>query len=378
MNKYLIILSLLIVFQACQQKDEIPTDLAGKKTYLSTKKTELYELQKVIDDLTEEIEILEPKKKSKAILVSLDTINTTEFKQFVEVQAMVVAEDYVNASSETGGRLISMNVNEGDYVSRGKLIATVDLESLEKQLSEVQISYDLAKTVFERQKRLWDQNIGSELQFIEAKSNKERLEKSMETIRTNLKKKNVYAPISGYVDKEFVQSGEMTSPGMPIVSILNTSKVKVVADLPEKYLGSIKRGDVVDLEFPAIQKSMKSKISMMGRSIDPANRTFKVELNANNSSGKLKPNLLAKVSLNNYTNKEALVLPTDLILQDVTGNKFVFTVLQKDTSYFAKQVYVETGESYDNTIEITTGLKSSDIIVVEGARSLVDGNEVIF
>jgi len=378
MKKYILILSIFIGFQACQKKQELPEDLPGKKEFLSAKKTELYELQKLIDKVTLQIEELEPKKKSTAVLVSLDTLNTIEFKQFVDVQAMVVAEDYVNASSETGGRLMSMNVNEGDYVKKGSLIATVNLESLEKQLSEIQISYDLAKTVYERQKRLWDQNIGSELQYLEAKSNKERLEKSIETIQTNLKKKNVYAPISGYVDKEYAQSGEMTSPGMPIVSILNTSKVKVVADLPEKYLGTVKRGDLVDLEFPALQKTMKSKISMMGRSIDPANRTFKVEIQANNSSGNLKPNLLAKVSLNNYTNDNALVLPTDLILQDVTGKKYVFTAEQKDTSYFAKQIFVETGESYDNAIEITFGLNPGDKIIVEGGRSLVDGNEITF
>lgn len=377
MKKLIIISIAFLSIFACTKPDVIPEDLEGKKKYLSKQKTELLKIQAKINEVTEQIETLEPKKINTA-LVSLDTLETSEFNQYVEVQAMVVAEDYVNAASETGGRLLSLNVKEGQYVKRGALIATVDLESIENQLKELETSYDLAKTVFEKRQRLWDQQIGSELQYLEAKNTKERLEKSIETIQSNLKKKNVYAPISGYVDREFTQAGEMSAPGSPIVSILNASKVKIVADLPEKYLGTIKKGDLVEIEFPALQKNIKEKISLLGRSIDPSNRTLKVEINTNNRNGELKPNLLAKVLFNNYNKKDALVVSSDLVQQDVAGKKFVYLAQQQDTSYIAKQAYIQTGESYDNQIEITEGIEAGAIVIVDGARSLVDGSIIEF
>ena len=198
----------------------------------------------------------------------------------------------------------------------------------------------------------------------------------METLKSNLNKKNIYAPISGFVDKEFVQAGEMTGPGTPIISILNTSNVKVVADLPEKFLGTVKRGDLVDIEIPALQKSFKRKVKLLGRSIDPSNRTFKVEIDVNNKDKLLKPNLLAKVKIKNYSNSKALLVTSDLVLKDVAGKQFIFIATKKDTTYVAKQVFVETGESYDNKIEVLSGVEPNDLLVVEGARSLVDGTQL--
>ena len=357
-----------------EETQTVPADLAGKKEFLTLKKKELKELKATIKIIEDQIDAAAPKKVKKRTLVTLDTVAIESFYKYVDIQANVVSEDYVNASSEVGGRLINVYAKEGDYVARGKLLATVDLESIEKQLSEIETTHSLAKTVYERQNRLWEKNIGSEIQLLEAKNNKERLEKSMETLKFQLGKKNVYAPISGYIDMEFAKAGEMTSPGMPILSILNTRKVKIVADLPENYLGTVKKGDQVSVYFPALDKEINSSITMLGRSIDPSNRTFKIEIYTDNKSGMLKPNLLAEVKINNYSKAEAIVLASDLVQEDVNGKQFIFIAQQKDSLLIAKKINVVLGESYENKIVIEEGIKINDLVILDGARSLSDGN----
>jgi len=377
-NSYLIYSAIIIIMMASscgtEETQTVPADLAGKKEFLTLKKKELKELKATIKIIEDQIDAAAPKKVKKRTLVTLDTVAIESFYKYVDIQANVVSEDYVNASSEVGGRLINVYAKEGDYVARGKLLATVDLESIEKQLSEIETTHSLAKTVYERQNRLWEKNIGSEIQLLEAKNNKERLEKSMETLKFQLGKKNVYAPISGYIDMEFAKAGEMTSPGMPILSILNTRKVKIVADLPENYLGTVKKGDQVSVYFPALDKEINSSITMLGRSIDPSNRTFKIEIYTDNKSGMLKPNLLAEVKINNYSKAEAIVLASDLVQEDVNGKQFIFIAQQKDSLLIAKKVNVVLGESYENKIVIEEGIKLNDLVILDGARSLSDGN----
>ena len=360
---------------ACTPKESLnPTDLEGLKTMLSSKNQELSNLKKEIASLEEQINGLTTKDQIKKTLVTIDTIAKQTFKQFTEVQAFVAAEDFVNASSEVGGLLTGVFAKEGDYVKRGKLIASVDMSPMEDQLKELKTSYSLANTIFERQERLWKQNIGSELQFLEAKSNKERLEQSISAMENTLKKKHIYAPISGFVDREFLNPGEIAGPGMPVVNILNTSKLKLVADVPENYLGTVNKGDIVEIYFPAIDLKTSAKVNMLGRSIDPSNRTFKLELDVSKYAKEIKPNLLAKVNLNNYSNPEAIALQTDLVQKDVSGKSFVYTAVLDSNEMVARQVLVSTGKSYDNQIEITSGLKEDDLIIVKGARSVNNGN----
>jgi len=236
----------------------MPTDLKGKKTYLKTKQTELRN------------------------------------------------EDMVAASSETGGRITALNVKEGQYVKRGQLIATTDLEQVNKSIAEIEKTLELAVDVFNRQKRLWDQNIGSEMQFLQAKNNKERLEKSLETVQYQLTKGNVYAP----------------------VQILNTAKVKVAANVPEKFLRNVRQGEMMSIEIPALDMKTKGRVTMLGRTINPANRTFKVEVNLSNPKGLLKPNLLANMLLNDFSAKNVITVPLELVQQEVSGKDYVF--IKKD------------------------------------------------
>jgi len=374
--KYLLnILILASLFLAsCQPAEKMPTDLAGKKTYLKTKQTELRNLQKEIASLESDIEAIDPaaKKEKPRTLVTTQTVTRSDFNRYIELQAAVEAEDMVAASSETGGRITDLKVKEGQYVKRGQLIATTDLEGVKKQIAEMDKSLELAVDVFNRQKRLWDQNIGSEMQFLQAKNNKERLEKSMETVQYQLTKGNVYAPKSGVIEMVMAKTGEMAAPGAPIVQILNTSQVKIVANVPEKFLRNVKQGEMMSIEIPALDMKTKGRVTMLGRTINPSNRTFKVEVNLSNSKGLLKPNLLANMLLNDFSAKDVITVPLELVQQEVSGKDYVFVKKEGTEGSIAGKIYVTTGESYDGNIIIEEGLKGGEDLIATGARGLAN------
>ena len=265
-----------------------------------------------------------------------------------------------------------MNIKEGDNIRKGQLIAKIDMESLDKQKAELEKSLELANEVFIRQERLWSQKIGSEIQFLQAKNSKERIEKSLETLSFQQTKSNIYAPISGIAHQVISKAGELANPGMPIIQILNTSKVKVVSDVPESYLAAVKKGDKVSIQFPALDKEINSRVSLIGKTIDPSNRTFKVEVNLNNSSGIYKPNLLALMSINDLTVKDAITVPISVVQQSTVGDSYVYVVEGNK----AKQMVVSIGESYEGAVVITEGLTGEETLIVDGARFVNEGEEV--
>lgn len=303
-------------------------------------------------------------------MVTAQKVERKTFERFVDIQSNVESDDIVIASSETGGRLISVSVEEGAIVRKGQLIAKVDMESVNKQIDELNKSLELAADVYERQKRLWDQNIGSEMQYLQAKNSKERIEKTLETTKFQLTKANVYAPISGTVDMVFLKAGEMAAPGAPIAQIISIGSVKVVADVPEKYLKAIKRGELVTIKFPALDMETKAKVSLIGSTINPANRTFKVEVKVPNPKGLLKPNLLAGMLINDFIQKDVVVVPLELVQQEVSGRSYVYIKGENEEGAHAKKVIVETGESYEGEIIILSGLEGGEEIIVSGARGL--------
>lgn len=373
LNQTILILSTVILFVACQTKTD---PLTEKKALLSAKKTELRSLQEEVDKLSAEIHKLDPPKEKNPIAVKAYEMQPQLFKRYIDLQGRVEADDVVNVSSEMGGRIISLNVKEGQSVRKGQLIATTDMSTLENQIAEINTNLSLATTVYERQEKLWKQNIGSEIQYLQAKTNKEALEKSLETLKSQIVKKNIYAPISGVVDREFMKQGETASPGMPIIQILNTYSLKVVADAQEQFLSSIKRGDDVEINFPAIDKTINSKISMIGRTIDPTNRTFKFEVNINSKNGQLKPNLLAQVKINDFTQEDAIVIPLEAIQEEVSGKKFVFKIVEKDGKKRAEKSYIELGESTVGETIILKGVTAGDQLIIEGSKNISSGDLV--
>jgi RND family efflux transporter MFP subunit len=361
---------LIVSIIACQPKDELST----MKQELADKKAALSSLQVEVKTLSDAIEKLEPSKKVDSILVSLLTIQKEDFIKYANLQASVVSDEVVYASSEIGGRITKLLVKEGDQVKKGQLIASVDLDAIQKQKEEIETALSLAKTVFDRQKNLWDQQIGSEIQYLQAKNNKERLEKSIATIESQLIKKNVYAPASGYVEKEFVKAGEMCAPGSPIVEILNNYSLKIKADVPENYLTKVKSGDKVNVNLPALDQNFDTKITQLGRVIDPANRTFKLEIALKNDKNIYKPNLLAEVKIKEYEEKNAIVIPLDYVLEEVSGQRFVYRAKSTPEGMMAEKVNVEIGESFDGKIVVNSGLNENDKLITEGSHLVINGS----
>lgn len=372
--KKLLLTTILLSLIACSSPQADTVE--AKRELLAEKKDALRELQTEIDDLTKAINKLDPPKQKAAVAVESMTITPASFERYVEIQGRVEADDIVNVSSEIGGRIEMLMVKEGDYVKKGQLIASTDMSTLEKQIDEIETNLELAKTVYERQKRLWDQNIGSEIQYLQAKANKESLEKSLSTLKTQIGKKNIYAPINGYVDREFLQAGETASPGMPIIQILNTARVKVVADAQENFLKSINKGDSVHLYFPALDLQVDETISQIGRTIDLNNRTFEIEIATSSQNGQLKPNLLSVISFKDYEASEVLSIPLDLIQQEVNGRKYVFVAKEKEGEKIARKAYIELGESNTKHVIIESGLTEGDQIITLGAKSISNGDRI--
>ncbi len=375
----LTVLAIALCLVSCQQEkaETIPTDIEGKKAYLKNREKEMRTLEAEIASLKDELKAEDPSMTKAPKLVTVDTIKSSTFQKYTTLQGNIISDEMINASSEIGGRILDIYVQEGQAVKRGQLIAKIDLETVNKQIEELQTSLELAKTLYQRQKSLWDQNIGSEVQYLQAKNSKERIEKSIESISFQLSKQNVYSPSSGVIDREFRQPGEVTSPGGPIVQILNTNKVKVVVDAPEDYLSIIKKGDYVDINIPALSKDVRARVTQIGRMIDPANRTFKVEVNLNNRNGELKPNLMAEMKIKESEIKDAIVLSSELVQEEVSGKRYVYVVKQNtDGDTICSKRYVETGDNSDNGVIINYGLRWGEVIVDDGARSLLN-NEVI-
>jgi len=366
---------MIAVVSSCQQ-EKAPETAAEMKALIKEKKAAIKEIEMAIAELDKKIEVLEPKKEKGPALISTQLLEAINFKRYTEVQASVISDEKVFVTSETGGRLLSVNAQEGQYVKRGQLLATVDLQSLKDQRSELETGMSLAKDVYDRQKRLWDQNIGSEIQYLQAKNNYERLQKTLATLNTQINKSSIYAPISGVVDMEFLKPGELAGPGAPILQLFNPNKLKVTADIPETYLGKIKRGDKVDINLLAIDKQMTKSVTLLGRTIDPSNRTFKVEVATNSANGAIKPNLLAELSFNDYAKKDAIVVPLEIVQQEVSGKKYVFAAVDKGGKMIAEKVYVTTGEGYEGIIIIEDGLTAGDQIIINGARSVANGDLV--
>ena len=355
--------------------DEKPTDLTGMRQMKKEKEAALNSLKSEIMELEKAIAKIDTASNGhRKRLVTTRPVTMKDFYHFVSIQGSVQPGDAVFASSLVGGKIISRPVEEGQSVRKGQLIARIDTEAMERQKEEMMISLSLARDVFERQKRLWEQKIGSEMQYLQAKNNVERLEKSVASMDATLKNTNVFAPISGVVDRIFLEPGEMAGPGTPIVQILRTSTAKVVVDAPENYLGKINKGDKVIVSFPALGMEKEAAVSLIGSSIDATNRTFKVEVNLTNNDGVLKPNLLAEIKFEDYMKKEAFVVPIELIQQEVSGQNFIMVLGEQNGHNIAQKSYIEIGKSYQGEIVIESGLEEGQTLIVEGARTISEGD----
>ncbi len=357
---------------------EEKTDLQTKREELQKLKSEQASLNTKIKTLEGEVTKLDPKKaeESRVKDVAVSPVQPTTFKHFVELQGTIDAKNNVQVSPKSGGVVTAVYVKEGDNVRAGQAIAKVDDQLLRESQAELRTQMSLANTIFEKQAALWKQQIGTEIQYLQAKNNKEALERRLSTLNAQLGQSTVKAPISGVVDQVTVKVGQSAAPGMGLVRVVNLGQLKVVAKVSDTYAGSVRKGDAVQIEFPDINKSMTSRISFVSTTVDPLSRTFIIEAPLSSSSS-FKPNMLARIKINDQTVNDALVIDRNIV-QNTENGQLVYVAESEGNKTVAKARTVKTGDSYNGRVVITQGLKAGDKVITTGYQDVVDGQPISF
>lgn len=350
-------------------------ELRSKKTQLSEQLNTLNDQVKILDSVIASMD-----KNERLPLVTTFEVTTQEFEHYLELQGNVATKQNVLIYPEMPGTLQRVYVKEGDKVKKGQLLATIDDGGMTNQVAQLRTQAELAKTTFDRQKRLWDQKIGSEIQFLQAKTNYEAIQNNVQQAESQLQKASVRAPFSGIIDDVIKDQGTVVSPGpgSEIFRIVNLSDMYISVDVPETYIGSINTGTKATVFFPILGDTIVTKIRQSGNFIKPSNRSFSVEIPIPNRNGYIKPNLTARVSINDYSNTSALLIPQSVISENAEGEQYVYVAENptKENVRTAMKRIVSTGKTQGRFVEILSGLSAGEFIVQEGARSVKDNQEV--
>lgn len=305
------------------------------------------------------------------------TVLPQDYKHYLEIQGKVDAEDNITLSTQTGGLVKVVNVREGEQVKKGQILAEMDNQALKQSVEEMRTQYQLTKTLYQKQKNLWDQKIGSEVQYLTAKANKESMENRLASLNEQLAMTRITSPINGTVDAVNIKVGNTVSPGMPAIRVVNYSELKVIAGVPETYAGRIKEGDSVQLFFPDMNKNIDSKIHFAGNVIDPINRTFDVEIKIDEKDVRLNPNMVAVVRINDMSADSAIVVPINAI-QNADDERYVFLAVEKQGKFVAQKQPVRVESTYNGMALVTEGIKPGDRLITVGYQSLVNEQPVRF
>ncbi|WP_452232983.1 efflux RND transporter periplasmic adaptor subunit [Lacinutrix sp. MEBiC02595] len=379
----LFILTLLIVSCGGEKKNNSVENILATENLekIRTKRTELVDDQKILHDkikvLDEAITRIDTIKKIP--LITTFTAKHEVFKHVLEIQGNVTTKNLIVITPEYNGILTKVYVTEGQKVKKGQLLAKIDDGGLSQQVAQLQIQADLAKTTFERQERLWNQKIGSEIQYLQAKSNYDAQTQAVNQLQQQLGKTNVKAPFSGTIDDVITEEGSVVAAGQSqLIRIINLDEMYIETDVPEAYIANVVKGKSVTAEFPILGKTVDTEIRQAGDFINPANRTFKIEVAIPNKDKTIKPNLTAKLKINDYTNTEALLIPQSIISENAEGEQYVYVVNNKNENKegVAKKIIIKTGRTQGDVIEVLEGIENDTELIKEGARSVKDGQTV--
>lgn len=380
---YLALLTTLILASCGEKKEQSLDDVIATKNLkeIRNKKSELdkqvADISEKIKKLNKEIEKLDTIKK--APLVTAFSIKNEVFTHFLELQGNVKTKQNVLIYPEMPGTLEKVLVKEGQKVAKGQILAKIDDGGMAQQVAQLEATTALAKTTYERQKRLWGQKIGSEIQFLQTKTNYEAQKNTLAQLKKQLDKSTIRAPFSGIIDEVIKNQGNVVSPGpgSAIFRIVNLSNMYIEADVPETYITNITKGKDVEIQFPVLGKTIETKVRQTGNFINPSNRTFKVEIGVPNQDRSIKPNLTAKLKINDYTSPKAILIPQSIISENAEGKQYVYVVKNiKNNIGTAMQTVVKTGKTQGDIIEILEGISVGDQLIEAGARTVKDGQEV--
>ncbi|TWW00574.1 efflux RND transporter periplasmic adaptor subunit [Chitinophaga pinensis] len=356
-------LLILTLMAACSSPSP-EAKLAELKKQEATLKQQIAELEKQTQkgDTTE--------RKKKAVIVA--DVQDTVFEHYIDVQGAVDARENVSVSAKIPGIVTAIHVKEGQSVSKGQSLAQVDDQIMRANMAELHTQLDLANTMFQKQQNLWNQKIGSEVQYLNAKTQKESLERKMATLQDQMSQARIISPINGTVDAVIVKLGDNAAPGSPAFRVVNGSNLRVLANVAEAYASKVKTGDQVVLEFPDIDKNIRTKIGFASKVIDPTSRTIKLEVPLQNDP-ELRPNMIARMKIIDYTAPKAIVIPVNII-QYSLGKPYVIVAQNQSGKMVAKRREIEMGRTYNDKAEIKGGLQTGDKIVTIGYQGLNDND----
>ena len=383
-NTYLLIL-ITVFLNSCSNKKQLSLEevlVTNDVELLKSRKSEidakLEELSLDLDQLNNKLSILN--KDRNTPLITTITTSEQKFNHFIELQGNVKTKQNVLVYPEMPGILNKVYVKEGQKVIKDDILATIDDGGLSQQLLLLKSNEQLAKTTFERQKRLWDQQIGSEIQYLQAKTSYNSQKNATRQLKKQLGKFTIRAPFSGIIDNVFKEKGTVVAPGpgAEIFRIINLSNMYIETDVPESYISSIKKNKMVEVNFPILGRSYDTSIRQVGNFINPSNRTFRIEVGIPNLEGEIKPNLTAKLRLNDYSNSNAILIPQSIISENAKGQQFIYVVKdnKEKNQVYAERLVIETGKTNGDFIEVTKNLDANVDIILEGARSVNNGQVV--
>jgi RND family efflux transporter MFP subunit len=383
-NIYLLIL-ITVFLNSCSNKKQLSLEevlVTNDVELLKSRKSEidakLEELSLDLDQLNNKLSILN--KDRNTPLITTITTSEQKFNHFIELQGNVKTKQNVLVYPEMPGILNKVYVKEGQKVIKDEILATIDDGGLSQQLLLLKSNEQLAKTTFERQKRLWDQQIGSEIQYLQAKTSYNSQKNATRQLKKQLGKFTIRAPFSGIIDNVFKEKGTVVAPGpvAEIFRIINLSNMYIETDVPESYISSIKKNKMVEVNFPILGRSYDTSIRQVGNFINPSNRTFRIEVGIPNLDGEIKPNLTAKLRLNDYSNPNAILIPQSIISENAKGQQFIYIVKdnKEKNQVYAERLVIETGKTNGDFIEVTKNLDANVEVILEGARSVNNGQVV--
>ncbi|WP_024482125.1 efflux RND transporter periplasmic adaptor subunit [Cellulophaga baltica] len=348
---------------------------------IRTKRAELVGEQQTIHDKIKQLDeaLTQYDTVKKVPLITTITAKNEVFNHYLELQGNVTTKDLLVITPEYNGILTNIYVKEGQNVRKDQILGKIDDGGLSQQVAQLEIQAELAKTTFERQKRLWDQQIGSEIQYLQAKSTYEAQSRAVAQLQQQIAKTVIKAPFSGTIDDVITEQGSVVAAGQsPIMRIVNLDHMYIETDVPENYITNVSKGKSVEVEFPILGKTISTKIRQAGDFINPSNRTFKVEVGIPSKESGVKPNLTARLKINDYTNENAVLIPQSIISENADGEQYVYLVSDKKANEegIAKKIIIKTGKTQGDVIEVLEGLENGAEIIKEGARSVEDGQTV--
>jgi RND family efflux transporter MFP subunit len=366
-------LTIILFLASCGNKKN--DDLENKKSQLAKYQSEFNDLKLKIASLEKEIAALDTSsnKQEEGVLVETKLIQPEKFEHFFEVSGTVTTDENISLSAEAAGQIKTIFVKEGQKVSAGQTLVKLNTATIESSIEEVKTALELATTVYERQRKLWEQKIGSEIQYLQAKNNKESLEQKLKTLQTQLALSIIKAPGEGIVDEIYRKEGEMVMPGTPVLQFVNLNNMKMIADVSEMYVKSVKKGDTAIAYFPALGiENIKAVINRTSNVINLKNRTFKVEVSLPNKDQVLKPNAIGMLRIKDFEADSSFVVPSNIISRDSKG-EYLYILKEEGGKKVARKTYVNTGKTSGGKTIIIDGITLNDKVIIAGYNEVSDG-----